>query len=74
MDLKKRFRNKTFVTSSVALLLVLLNQIGMIFGYNLELINKQITDITETIFLIFGLLGVFVDPKTEGITDGEDIK
>lgn len=74
MNLKKRFRNKTFVTSLVALSLVLLNQVAMIFGYNLELINKQITDITETLFVILGLLGVFVDPKTEGIKDGEEIK
>lgn len=74
MDLKKRFRNKTFVSSLIALILVLFNQIFSMFGYDLTVINQQFTDITETILLILGLLGVFVEPTTEGITDGEDFK
>lgn len=72
MDLKKRFRNKTFVTSLIALILALCNQVFSMFGYDLTVINNQFTDITETILLILGLLGVFVEPTTGGITDGED--
>lgn len=64
---KIRFKNKAFLSSLIALLLVLANQIAGMFGVNIELISVEITNITETIFLILGLIGIINDPTTHGI-------
>lgn len=69
MDLKSRLRNKTFLTSMVAMLLVLANQVASLFGYDISFINQKVTDLAETIFVVLGLLGVIIAPNTDGIKD-----
>jgi len=68
---KVRFQSKQFLTSLLALLLVLANQIASVFGYDITLISQEITNISETVLLILGLLGVVVDNTTKGISDSE---
>ena len=72
---KIRFKNKAFLSSLIALLLVLTNQISYLFGYDLTIISEDITDITETILIILGLIGVINDPTTMngllGLSDSE---
>lgn len=68
---KIRFQSKQFLTSLIALLLVLANQISYMFGYDITLISQEITNISETILLILGLLGVIVDNTTKGMSDSE---
>lgn len=72
---KIRFKNKAFLSSLIALLLVLANQISYLFGYDLTIISEDITDITETILIILGLIGVINDPTTMngllGLSDSE---
>lgn len=69
LDLKARFRNKTFVSALFALLLTLAHQIGAMFGLDLTFINGKITEVFATLLLILVLLGVIIDPSTEGISD-----
>lgn len=72
---KIRFKNKAFLSSLIALLLVLANQISYLFGFDLTIISEDITDITETILIILGLIGVINDPTTMngllGLSDSE---
>ncbi|MFJ3389327.1 phage holin [Lysinibacillus sp. NPDC086135] len=68
---KVRFQSKQFLTSLLALLVVLANQIAAVFGYDITLISQEITNISETVLLILGLLGVVVDNTTKGISDSE---
>lgn len=68
---KIRLQSKTFWTSMVALLLVLANQIAAIFGVDITIYNDQITNITETVLAILGLVGVVHDPTTKGLSDSE---
>jgi len=68
---KIRFQSKQFLTSLIALLLVLANQVAYMFGYDITLISQEITNISETVLLILGLLGVVVDNTTKGISDSE---
>jgi len=70
---KIRFQSKQFVTSFIALLLVLANQIAGVFGYDITLISQEITNISETVLLILGLLGVVVDNTSKGISDNEQV-
>lgn len=71
IDWKARMRNKTFWTSLIALLLVLANQICGIFGVDITIYNDQITNVSESILAILGLLGIIINPATPGISDSE---
>lgn len=61
----KRLRNKAFLVSMVSAILLLTQQLGLdIFPANFE-------DIFNTVLAILTILGVFINPVTPGITDGD---
>lgn len=64
---KVRLKNKSFLVSLLALVLVFANQVASMFGADITLITNEITNISETVFLILGLIGVINDPTTSGI-------
>ncbi|WP_042472747.1 phage holin [Bacillus ndiopicus] len=66
---KVRLQHKQFWVSLIALLIVLANQIAGIFNYDITIYNDQITAITETILSICALLGIIIDPTTQGTSD-----
>lgn len=70
---KVRFKNKRFVLAFIAALLLLIKQVAMLLGYNLntEMFNTNINGIVDTVFLILGLLGIVNDPTTQGFSDSE---
>ena len=70
---KVRFKNKRFVIAFIAGLLLLVKQVSVLFGYNLntEMFNTNINGIVDTVFLILGLLGIVNDPTTQGFSDSE---
>lgn len=65
MNWSARLRNKTFWLSLVSAILLLTQQLG------LNVFPENMLEITNTILLIFTILGVIIDPTTEGITDGQ---
>lgn len=70
---KVRFKNKRFVIAFIAGLLLLVKQVSVLFGYNLntELFSTNINGIVDTVFLLLGLLGIVNDPTTKGFSDSE---
>lgn len=70
---KVRFKNKVFWTSMIPLILLLIQQIGGIFGLQIDLsdLGDTLLAIIGTVFAILGLLGVVTDPTTKGIGDSE---
>ena len=68
---KVRLRHKQFWVALIALLLVLANQVAKIFGYDITIYNDQITALSETILSILVLLGIIVDPTTQGLSDSD---
>ena len=68
---KSRLRNKTFLVSLLSLLLILSNQVAGAFGYDITVINAEVTKISETVLMILSLLGIIIDPTTQGVTDKE---
>ena len=70
---KVRFKNKRFVLAFIAALLLLVKQVAMLLGYNLntEMFNTNINGIVDTVFLILGLIGIVNDPTTQGFSDSE---
>ena len=66
---KVRLQHKQFWMSLIALLIVLANQIAGIFYVDITIYNAQITALSETVLSILGLLGIIIDPTTQGASD-----
>ena len=70
---KVRFKNKRFIIAFIAGLLLLVKQVSVLFGYNLntELFSTNINNVVDAVFLLLGLLGIVNDPTTQGFSDSE---
>lgn len=70
---KVRFKNKRFVIAFIAGLLLLVKQVSVLFGFNLntELFSTNINNVVDAVFLLLGLLGIVNDPTTKGFSDSE---
>lgn len=65
MNLKVRMKNKAFWVALVSGLMLLAQQLG------LNIFPENTLDITNTILSILTILGVFLDPTTDGVKDSE---
>jgi phi LC3 family holin len=65
MDIKSRLRNKTFLVSLFSAILLLCQQLG------LKVFPENVSEIFNTVLVILTILGVVIDPTTEGIKDKE---
>ncbi len=65
MNWKARLRNKTFWVALISAIVLLTQQLG------LNIFPENIGEITNTLLLIFTILGVIVDPTTSGISDNQ---
>ena len=69
---KVRFMHKPFLLALFSLVLLLAQQVGAIFGYELtSMMSEQLTSILNTVLSILVLMGVVVDPTTRGMRDSE---
>lgn len=68
-----RFKNRAFWLGLVPLLLLLVQQVAAIFGFTLDfgVLQEQLVAVIGTVFALLALLGIVVDPTTEGIGDSE---
>ena len=68
---KVRIKNKNFWLAIIPAVLLLITQIGAIFGIQIDtaLIGDQLAAVVSTVFLILTILGIVTDPTTEGISD-----
>ena len=71
LNINVRIKNKTFWITFIPTLLLLVQQVGDLFGIHLELsgLSEQLISIVGTVFIILALLGVVVDPTTAGVGD-----
>ena len=70
---KVRIQSKAFWIALIPAVILLIRQIGAIFGYDFDLnaLSDQLVGIVETIFMILVILGVVVDPTTDGLSDSD---
>ncbi|EON73001.1 phage holin [Lysinibacillus sphaericus] len=69
---KIRLMHKPFLLALLSLLLLLAQQVAALFGYELTgVMSEQLTSIINTGLSIFVLMGVIVDPTTQGTRDSE---
>ena len=66
-----RFKNKNFWLSFVPALLLLVQVIASLFGFELKLdgIGEKLLDIVNALFAVLTLLGIVTDPTTAGVGD-----
>ena len=66
-----RFKNKNFWLSFVPALLLLVQVIASLFGFELKLdgIGEKLLDIVNALFAVLALLGIVTDPTTAGAGD-----
>ena len=73
INLLVRFKNKAFWLSLIPALLLVVQTVASLFGYNWDFIvlNQQITAIINAVFAVLSILGIVVDPTTAGIGDSQ---
>lgn len=71
INIKARLKNKTFVISSSVLIISFIYGLLSAFGIIPRISEEQVTDLMYMAVNILALLGVVVDPTTEGIGDSD---
>lgn len=64
-----RLKNKTFWVSLISAIVLLSQQLGLDIS---NFIPSNYADIINTIFVILTILGIVVDPSTDGILDKKE--
>ena len=70
-----RIKSKTFWLAAVPAFLLLAQTIGAPFGYKWDFVvlNQQLAAIINAAFGLLAIIGVVVDPTTEGIKDSQRV-
>lgn len=73
---KVRIKSKTFWITLIPAVIVLIQLIASLFGFDIDLseISGKLVAIVDAIFVILAILGIVVDHTTEGIPDSIQAK
>lgn len=76
VDWKKRIGNKAFWWSMIPAVLLLFQVIASLFGFEIDLnfLSKKLLAVVNSVFSILVILGVVVDPTTNGWSDDDTKK
>ena len=68
---KVRFKNKNFWMSLIPAVLVLIKEVFGLFGMHIDIgdIGNKLLAIVEAVFMVLTILGIVVDPTTDGVGD-----
>ena len=68
---KVRFKNKSFWLAAIPAVLILAQQVLAVFGVTLDVegIKAALLAIVGAVFSVLAVLGVVVDPTTQGVCD-----
>lgn len=71
MNIIVRIKNKAFWLALVPAVLLLVQVVAAPFGYQFDfaVLNQQIAAIINAVFALLVIVGVAVDPTTEGLGD-----
>lgn len=66
-----RIKNKTFWMLLIPAVMVAVQSVAALFGFTLDLgeLGNKLVAIVESVFAILGIIGVVVDPTTQGVND-----
>lgn len=68
-----RLKNKTFWLTLIPSVMLLIQVIAAVFGYQLDLgdLGNKLLDVVNTLFAVLTILGIVTDPTTAGVKDSE---
>ncbi len=68
-----RFKNKNFWLSFIPAVLLLVQVIASVFGFNFDFgdLGNKLIAVINAVFVVLSLLGVVTDPTTAGVSDSE---
>ena len=68
-----RLKNKNFWLALVPAVLLLIQVVAAVFGFELDLgdLGNRILDVVNALFAVLAILGIVTDPTTEGISDSK---
>lgn len=68
-----RLKNKAFWLMLIPAVILLIQAVASVFGFNLDLgdIGNKIVAVVEALFVVLGILGIVTDPTTKGMSDSE---
>lgn len=68
---KVRLKNKVFWTTLIPAVLLLIQSVAYLFGYNIDLgeIGNRLLYVIESAFVVLTILGIVTDHTTAGISD-----
>ena len=71
---KVRLKNKQWWLFMIPAILVLINAVAKVFGYefDFEIMSDNLQQVVEAIFVLLALLGIIQDPTTPGYKDDMD--
>lgn len=66
-----RLKNKTFWLALIPAVLLLVQVVASVFGFNLDLgdLGNKLLEVVEALFLVLAILGIVTDPTTDGVRD-----
>lgn len=70
---KVRIKNKSFWLALVPAILILVQLIASLFGFEVDYteLSGKLIAIVNAVFVILAILGIVVDPTTKGISDSD---
>lgn len=73
INLLVRIRNKAFWLAGIPALLLVIQLVARLFGFELDLgeIGNTLLKLVEAVFSLLALLGVVNDPTTYGLNDSK---
>lgn len=71
LNIKARLKNKTFVVSLVTLIISFVYKLFAVFEIVPDVSEYEVLSLLDVAINVLALLGVFVDPTTEGVSDSD---
>lgn len=70
-----RIQNKAFWLSLIPAVLLLVQVVAAVFGYQLELgeLGDRLLAVVNALFAVLAVLGVITDPTTSGVADSDRV-
>lgn len=70
---KVRIKNDKFWIALIPAVLLLIQAVAAVFGFSLDLseLGNRLLDVVNALFAVLAIIGVVVDPTTDGIGDSE---
>jgi phi LC3 family holin len=68
---KVRIKNKNFWIALIPAVLLLVQVVGAVFGYTLDLgaMGDKLLAVVNSLFAVLAILGIVTDPTTAGVGD-----